>query len=97
MARFTITCPHCHASLELDDEKQVVVSSKPAEKAKSVTSMEERLQALAVEKEAAQAKLAEAFRAEKAGAEIREEKFRKRLEEVGKEPIEKPIRDIDLD
>ena len=97
MARFTVTCPHCHALLELDDEKQVVASSKPAEKPKVATSMEERLAALAAEKEAAAAKMAEAMRAEKAGAELREEKFKKLLEQAGSEPPTKPIRDIDLD
>jgi hypothetical protein len=37
------------------------------------------------------------MRAEKAGASIREEKFRKLLEDVKDEPVTKPIRDLDLD
>jgi len=97
MPRFTVTCPHCHAVLDIDDAKQVVADCKAPEKPKSTTSMEDRLRALAEEKAAADAKLAEAFRVEKAGGELREEKFKKLLEEAGKEPITKPIRDIDID
>jgi uncharacterized Zn finger protein (UPF0148 family) len=97
MPQFTVTCPHCHALLEVDGERQVVVSAKAPEKPRATTSMEDRLQALAKEREAANAKLAEAMRAEKAGAELREEKFKKLLEQAGDGPVEKPIRDIDLD
>jgi uncharacterized Zn finger protein (UPF0148 family) len=97
MARFTVTCPHCKALLEIDDESQVVAGHVAPEKAKSATSFEDRLQSLAKEKAQAQAKLAEAMRAEKAGAELREEKFKKLLETAKEEPPTKPIRDIDLD
>lgn len=97
MASFTVTCPHCRALLELDAEQQVVVSATPPEKPSGGASLEDRLVALGKEKEQASAKMAEAMRAERAGAQIREEKFLKLLETAKSEPIEKPIRDIDLD
>jgi hypothetical protein len=97
MARFTVTCPHCHASLELDAETQVIVGSQAPEKPKSTTTIEDRLQALSREKAEARARMDEAMRAEKAGAAIREEKFRKLLDEAKNEPVTKPIRDVDLD
>ncbi len=97
MSRFTVTCPHCQAQLELDAEKQLVVASKPAERPKVTTSIEDRLQAMAREKASASAKMDEAMRAEKAGSELRDEKFRKLLGDVKDQPVEKPIRDIDLD
>jgi hypothetical protein len=97
MARFIVTCPHCQAQLELDPDKQLVVGSKPAERPKVTTSIEDRLQAMAREKENARAKMDEAMRAEKAGSELRDEKFRKLLDGVKDAPIEKPLRDIDLD
>ena len=97
MARFTVTCPHCHALLDLDGEAQVIVGSKAPEKPKSTSSLEDRLQALGKEKADARAKMEEAMRTEKAGAAIREEKFRKLLEEAKDEPVTKPIRDVDLD
>jgi len=68
-----------------------------AGEAKNTTTLDDRLKALAQEKNDARAKLDEAMRSEKAGAAIREEKFRKLLEVAKDEPIEKPIRDIDLD
>ena len=97
MPRFTVTCPHCQAQLELDPDKQLVVGSKAAEKPKVTTSIEDRLQAMAREKESARAKMDEAMRAERAGSELRDEKFRKLLDGVKDSPVEKPVRDIDLD
>ncbi|MBZ5587843.1 MAG: hypothetical protein LAO05_04715 [Acidobacteriia bacterium] len=97
MPSFTVTCPHCHALLEVDGENQVVVGGKAPEAPKSGASLEGRLQALNQERAAARAKMEEAMRAEKAGAEIREEKFRKLLETAKSEPVTKPIRDVDLD
>jgi len=97
MDRFSVTCPHCKALLELDGQNGVVVNSAAPEKPKNTTSLEDRLATLAREKAEANAKLAEAMRAEAAGAEVREEKFKRLLETAQSEPIEKPIRDIDLD
>jgi uncharacterized Zn finger protein (UPF0148 family) len=97
MAHFTVTCPHCQALLELDGERQLVVASKPVEKPRSTTTIEDRIRAMSQEKENARAKMEEAMRTEKAGASIREEKFRKLLEGAKDEPVSKPIRDIDLD
>jgi hypothetical protein len=97
MSRFTVTCPHCQAQLELDPEKQLVVASKPAEKPKVTTSIEDRLQAMAKEKESARSRMEEAMRAERAGSELRDEKFKKLLGDVKDQPVEKPVRDIDLD
>jgi uncharacterized Zn finger protein (UPF0148 family) len=97
MGRFTVTCPHCQAQLELDSEKELVVASKAADKPKSTTSIEDRLQAMAREKETARARMEEAMRAEKAGSALRDERFRKLLDGVKDEPVEKPVREIDLD
>jgi hypothetical protein len=97
MASFTVTCPHCRALLDVDGEKQVVVGGKAPEEPKSGASLEGRLLALTQERAAARAKMEEAMRAEKAGPEIREEKFRKLLETAKSEPVTKPVRDVDLD
>lgn len=97
MASFTVTCPHCHALLEVDGEKQLVVAASVPEERRSKSSLEDRLQALGQERAAAHAKMEEAMRAEKAGPTIREEKFKKLLEVAKSEPVTKPIRDVDLD
>jgi uncharacterized Zn finger protein (UPF0148 family) len=97
MGSFTVTCPHCQTLLEIDGEKEVVVSAKVPEKPKSTTSMEDRLQALTQERESARARMDEAMRAERAGPQVREDRFRKLLEGAQAEPPTKPIRDIDLD
>ena len=97
MASFTVTCPHCRALLEVDGEKMVVVGGKPPEEPRSGASLEGRLEALKQEKAAARAKMEEAMRTERAGAEIREDKFKKLLETAKSEPVTKPVRDVDLD
>lgn len=97
MERFSVTCPHCRALLEVDGEKGVVVDCVVPESPRSATSLEDRLRTLTREREEAHAKMAEAMRAESAGPEVREEKFKKLLESARSEPVEKPIRDMDLD
>ena len=97
MANFSVTCPHCRALLEVDGERQVIVGSQPHEAPKSTASLEGRLQALTDERAAARAKMEEAMRSERAGATIREEKFKKLLEVAKSEPVSKPVRDVDLD
>lgn len=97
MGSFSVTCPHCRSLLEVDGERQVVVGSRPHEEPKTAPSLEGRLQALTDERAAARAKMDEAMRAEKAGATIREEKFKKLLEVAKSEPVTKPVRDVDLD
>lgn len=97
MARFTVTCPHCSSLLEIDSDAGVVASHTPPAASRSATTFEDRLSTLVKEKEQAQAKLAEALRAEKAGAELREEKFRRLLESAKHCEPSKPIKDIDLD
>jgi hypothetical protein len=97
MTSFSVTCPHCRALIEIDGERQVVVGSKPHEEPKTAPSLEGRLQALSDERAAARAKMDEAMRVEKAGASIREEKFKKLLDVAKSEPVVKPVRDVDLD
>lgn len=97
MATFTVTCPHCQALLDVDGERQVIASSKQPEKPRSTTSLDDRLAALTRERESARSRLDEAMRAERAGAAVREEKFRKLLEGAQGEEPTKPVRDIDLD
>lgn len=98
MAHFTVTCPHCKSLLDIDADAQVVLAVKPAEEKKAATSLEERLKQLEEEKKRAADKLAEAMRAEKAGSQLREEKFRKLLEGVDPDAApDKVIKDVDLD
>ncbi len=97
MSRFTVTCPHCASLLDIDGDAEVVASHTPPAQPRASTTFEDRLSSLVKEKEQAKAKLAEAFRAEKVGAELREEKFRRLLEHAKDVNPSKPIKDIDLD
>ncbi|HNX49689.1 MAG TPA: hypothetical protein PLS53_11310 [Thermoanaerobaculaceae bacterium] len=97
MATFTVTCPHCQALLDIDGDHQVITGSQQPEKPRSTTSLDDRLAALTRERESARSRLDEAMRAERSGAAVREEKFRKLLEGTQGEEPTKPIRDIDLD
>ena len=97
LASFTVTCPCCHAALDIDGERQIITDSHQPEKARSATTFDDRLAALTRERESARSRLEEAFRAERSGAAVREEKFRKLLEGAQGEEATRPVRDIDLD
>ena len=97
MTTFSVTCPHCQALLEVDGERKVIIGSQAHEAPRTAASLEGRLQALTEEKAAARAKMEEAMRNERAGASIREEKFKKLLDVAKSEPVTKPVRDVDLD
>ena len=99
MARtVSVTCPHCHAVLEVDVEAGVVLTHHAPREEKKAMDLEERLRAMEEAKARAEDRMAEAFRAEKAKERVMEDRFKKLLQsarEDGEEPP--PLKDIDLD
>ncbi|MCX7830264.1 MAG: hypothetical protein N2445_04315 [Acidobacteria bacterium] len=94
---FKVTCPHCKAVLEIDQENKIVVSSEAPPEQKEGLSFEDRLKKLQEEKKVAEAKFEESVRVEKSKKEILEKKF-KELSEKAKESKDIPFKkDIDLD
>jgi predicted nuclease with TOPRIM domain len=95
---FEVTCPCCHATLQIDPQVQAVLTHKAHEKPRELKDLETGLERLKAE----EAKREEVFRksveAEKKQHELLEKKFQE-LFKKAKETDDgmPPQRDIDLD
>lgn len=90
-----LTCPCCKATLEVDTKAAVILSHQEAKK--DALSFEDRLAALDNEQSERNEKFAEIEKAEQARKETADQRFADLLEKAQSEPLEKPVRDIDLD
>ena len=95
-AAFEVACPHCGAQLTVDAEMHAVLEHVPPPP-KSDFDFDQQLKGLSE----AEGKREEHFRqqmaAEKDRAKLLERKFEESLKKRKDEPVEKPLRDIDLD
>ena len=93
----TVTCPHCHTTLEIDTEAGVVVSHEPPKDVKKAVDFDQRLKDLEEAKKRASNRIEEAMRAEKAKGRVLEDRFKKLLGEAKESKDDKPpLKDIDL-
>ncbi len=94
----SVTCPHCAATLDVDNQAGVVVSHQPPVAKEQKIDFETRIQEMADEKRRAEGRLNEAMRAEQSRERLMDDRFRQLMDQAGdlddKTP---PIRDIDLD
>ncbi|MFQ5723671.1 MAG: aspartyl protease family protein [Terriglobia bacterium] len=92
---FEVACPHCGAKLTLDAQMGAVLEHQPPKK--TDYDFDQQLKGLSQ----AERKREELFRqqmaAEKDRSKLLERKFEESLKKRKGEPIEKPLRDIDLD
>lgn len=92
---FEVDCPHCGAKLTLDAQMGAVLEHQPPKK--TDYDFDQQLKGLSQ----AERKREELFRqqmaAEKDRSKLLERKFEESLKKRKGEPIEKPLRDIDLD
>ena len=93
-----IACPCCGAKLTVDPEVKAVihheVPPKPAGPSKDLGAA---LAALKGEAEKRRAQFQQASEAEKDKSKVLEKRFQEALKKAKDEPIERPIRDFDLD
>lgn len=94
---FEVVCPCCQARLRLDPTLQAVLSHELPSEERSVKNLTEALQGLKGEAAMRQAKFQESLKAEKEKRGLLERKFQDALRRSKDQPLEKPIRDIDLD
>ena len=94
--KFQLKCPHCHARMVVDNSTGEILSSEAAGK-KGKLSLDDRLQALDKEKQRSEEKFTQQMEALEGKSRALEEKFDKALQNVKKEDIKKPLRDVDLD
>jgi hypothetical protein len=94
---FQLDCPCCQAKLTVDRELGVVLSHIPPPKAPPSVDLDDTARLLRQQAEAVEAKFRASVEAEKVKEDVLARKFAEGLKKAKDAPIEKPLRDFDLD
>ena len=94
---FGVSCPCCHAKLTVDREIGVVLSHVPPPKPPPSVDLGDTAALLRQQVDAVEAKFRAAVEAEKSKEDVLARKFAEGLKKAKDGPIEKPLRDFDLD
>ena len=92
-----ITCPCCKAKLTVDPELAVVLSHEPPPKGPPSVDLDDTAAMLQKQADAREEKFRKSVEAEKKKEEVFDRLFEEGLKKAKDQPIEKPIRDFDLD
>lgn len=94
---FDVACPCCQAKLTVDRQIGVVLSHIPPPKPPSSVDFDDTARLLREQAEAVEAKFRASVEAEKMKEDVLARKFAEGLKKAKDAPIEKPLRDFDLD
>ena len=94
---FEIDCPCCHAKLTIDRDLWVVLSHVPPPKPPPSVDLEDTARLLREQAESVEAKFRASVEAERTKEDVLARKFAEGLKKAKDAPIEKPLRDFDLD
>jgi hypothetical protein len=94
---FEVECPCCRAKLTIDRSLGVVLSHVPPPKAPSSVDLDDTARLLREQTEAVEAKFRASVEAEKTKEDVLARKFAEGLKKAKDAPVEKPLRDFDLD
>ncbi len=92
-----VTCPCCHAKLKVDAELAVVLSHVAPVRAGPGVDLNDAAGILAEQARKREDKFRESWEAEKKKDDVLTRKFEEGLKKAKGEPVEKPLRDFDLD
>ena len=91
-----IDCPCCGSTIVVDVALRRVLSHREPERADK-RKLDEAYRILASEKARREALFSQSVAKEKGRSDVLSKRFDEALKQVKKEPIEKPMRDFDLD
>jgi hypothetical protein len=94
---FEVACPCCQAKLTIDRTLGVVLSHVPPPKPPSSVDLDDTARLLRQQADAVEAKFRASVEAEKMKEDVLARKFAEGLKKAKDAPIEKPLRDFDLD
>jgi hypothetical protein len=94
---FTVSCPCCQAKLTVDREIGVVLSHVPPPKPPPSVDLDDTAALLRQQVDAVEAKFRASVEAEKSKEDVLARKFAEGLKKAKDGPIERPLRDFDLD
>jgi hypothetical protein len=94
---FEVSCPCCTAKLTVDRELGVVLSHVPPPRPPSSVDLDDTARLLRAHDDAVEAKFRASVEAEKSKEDVLARKFAEGLKKAKDGPVEKPLRDFDLD
>ena len=92
-----VACPCCHAKLTVDPELAVVLSHEAPPRAAPDVDITDADRILREQAQKREDKFRESWEAEKKKEDVLTRKFEEALKKAKDQPIEKPVRDFDLD
>ena len=92
-----VICPCCSATLTIDASLSVVLDHRLPDKPQSVTQLKDAARVLKEEATRRDQRYHQILEAEKSKGKVLERKFQELLKKAKEEPIQKPLKDIDLD
>ena len=96
-SRIQVTCPCCEASLTIDPTLPAVLDHKLPAKPQIVAELKDAAKLVKEEANRRDQKYQQIAEAEKNKSKVLEAKFQELFKKAKEEPIEKPLKDIDLD
>jgi len=92
-----LICPCCQAKLSIDTRLGVVLSFEPPPPRTPDVDLSDTARLLREQAERREAKFRESWEAEKKKEDVLARKFEEGLKKAKEKPVEKPLRDFDLD
>lgn len=92
-----VSCSCCGAMLTIDPSLPAVLSHRLPAKPQTVVQLKEATKVLKEEAVRREEKYQQLMEAEKSKGKVLDRKFQELLKKAKEEPLEKPIKDIDLD
>jgi hypothetical protein len=94
---FEVDCPCCHAKLTIDRDLGVLLSHIPPPKPPPSVDLDDTARLLREQAESVEAKFRASVEAERTKEDVLARKFAEGLKKAKDGPVEKPLRDFDLD
>lgn len=94
---FEVGCPCCHAKLTVDRDLGVVLSHIPPPKPPPSVDLDDTARLLREQADSVEAKFRASVEAERTKEDVLARKFAEGLKKAKDAPLEKPLRDFDLD
>ncbi len=92
-----VTCPCCQAKLTIDPQLAVVLSHEAPPKAAPSVDISDAARILEEQAQRREDKFRKSWEAEKKKEDVLSRKFEEALKKAKDQPVEKPLRDFDLE
>lgn len=96
-ATVEVACPCCHTRLTIDTELGVVLSHAAPPKAAPNVDLDDTARLLREQAERREERFRQSVESEKKKEEVFDRLFQENLKKAKDQPVEKPLRDFDLD